>query len=98
MQDLLEKVLRLDAAGDLTGILRILSLLKAGDPPLRDIFDSSPAELPVRWPERRRTPEASRLLHYASPPAGSPRLPRRAVVAIRRLMLPLEKTSREFDL
>jgi hypothetical protein len=46
----------------------------------------------------REPPDSSRLLRFQSPPAGAPRLPRKAVLAIRRLWLPEQPGSREHEI
>jgi hypothetical protein len=84
-------------AGD--GImLRFLELMKAGVPLLRDIFDFS-SETPVidAGALRQRGRQRSRLMEFHSPPAGGPRSPRRAIVAMRNLVFPGDPKSRSFD-
>jgi hypothetical protein len=78
--------------------LRFLELMKAGVPLLRDIFDFS-SETPVIDVAalRQRGRQRSRLLEFQSPPAGVPRTPRRAIVAMRNLVFPGDPKSRSFD-
>ena len=46
----------------------------------------------------RPASDESKLLRYASPPAGAPRVPRKAVLGIRHLWVPEQPTSREHDI
>ena len=86
-------------ANDHDKLLRILEILKAGLPLFRKIFDFS-AEVPTLDLEdiRRRGREQSKLIKFSSPPAGTPRVERRAVVAIRELVFPLNPNSRTLDI
>ena len=81
-------------------VLQILEILKAGVPPFRSIFDldTPPPVLSLDALRRQgRERAAGKLIHYPSPPPGAPRVPRRAVVAIRDLVYPGQSWSRPFD-
>ncbi len=79
-------------------LLGLLEILKAATPLLGRIFDFSAAAQPYDLDAaRQRGRERARLLEMASPPPGSPRVPRRAIVAMREMVFPTDPNSRTFD-
>jgi hypothetical protein len=80
-------------------LLRVLEVIKAGTPVLRDVFDLNAEVKPFDLEKQvRSAKERSRLIDYISPPAGAPRQPRRVIVAMRELWFPNDLNSRPMDI
>lgn len=79
--------------------LRILEIYKAGLPLLRPIFDWT-AEAPPLIPEEltRQGRARAQLIRFTGPPAGAPRKPWRAIVAMRKHVFPGKADSRLFEM
>lgn len=85
-------------AGDDAKLMRILEILKAGSPLFQRLFDLSRVEPPYDAAlMRQRGRERAKLIEFALPPAGAPRVQRRAIVAVRNLFFPQMPNSRAFD-
>ncbi len=82
-----------------TGTLpRLLEILKAGTPGLREVFDLTAEAPPFDIQERVRAGrERARLVEYECPPAGARGEPKKAVVAMRRLYFEDNPKSRPHD-
>src|SRR5262249_10636429 len=79
-------------------LLGLLEILKGATPLLARIFDFPPDAHPYGLEgARRQGRERARLLRIEGPPAGSPRVPRRAIVAMREMVFPTDPKSRTFD-
>lgn len=79
--------------------LRILEIYKAGLPTIRAIFDWTGEVAPLTGADlQRQGRERARLISFSGPPAGAPRKPLRAIVAMRRLVFPGKADSRLFEM
>jgi hypothetical protein len=79
--------------------LRILEIYKAGMPLLRSLFDWQATVPDLTTEELQRQGRArARLIPFAGPPAGAPRKPLRAIVAMRKLVFPGKADSRLFEM
>lgn len=80
-------------------LLRLLEVLKAGTPPLREVFDLTADVPPFNLAGHiQASRERARLIEYKSPPQDAPRQPKKAIVAMRELIFPRDPNSRPFDI
>ena len=86
-------------AGDDDRLMRILEILRAGSPRLRQIFDLSRQEAPLDLEVlRKRGRERAKLIEFVSPPTGRPRLARRVILAARDRVFPQNPNSRPHEI
>lgn len=79
--------------------LRILEIYKAGVPLLRSIFDWTGEAPALTGEELKRQGRArARLIPFTGPPAGAPREPWRAIIAMRKHVFPGKADSRLFEM
>jgi hypothetical protein len=80
-------------------LLRLLEVLKAATPVLREVFDTNADVPPFDLAQHiRASRERARLIEFKSRPQGVPRDPRKGLVAMRERIFPRDPGSRPLDI